>query len=556
MKGHTGRRGSVALWTGLFALLTAGAAKAQPIEVTNSGATQEISWTDAEGKPRSVRIPNDNIAISRYEYVLDEPIVDTATPGQGIGRMVHHGGCFATTSNAAKSVERTLALDGDHHTIVRTTFRLATCDDPNVDWRITADYLFQTGKDEFIQTVAYDLSDLPAGRTINDDMRGPYSQTDWPKSNRISGMGWGTQFKFRTTSPLPAQGDAWSYGGVRVDWEWDKPNRIPYVWAWVDPQLGNIDREMGVVQNQSYDEQSFGGGFYAGDGKTWDQAPPTSGSTLPEVWSLPTQMAGYDSNYHSGRITWGAPYGVFNNNHSNDTGTIPDMGANFFPVNAWSWTHVVGKYTERRLERVVQDTEAIYDTELTASVGQVITEGPRGAGDFVGPTLGEMPTIAYAVPGYDFVYRTWNVEAASNEVQAKLSIDGQGLERPTFVFHNVDEHAATSPALWIDGAALTPDRDFYSSYSKSEQKLWVTFNGVLSRGEHTMSVTASPAPGTPRTSQDEPRSDSNSHSKSPASPTTSCNLMKKEGEKQPPAALAALLLGVWVGTRRRWRKRR
>lgn len=452
--------------------------------------TRAITWTDRSGAERTVHVLTDNHRIVRYEYSIDgEQVVDDAVGDYGIGNFVNHGGCDAgavVTWVGVLDYSAEAVLTGPHHFIWRSTFRFSMCTHPDVAWRVTNEYLFVTGEDGFVQTASYDSSDLDSGLEVGDDMRGPYNQTTWPGDGPISGFGWGSEYKFVTLEPIP-DGDANVAGGVAVAWDWSEPNSIPYVWEWADPaQGGAVDREYGIVQNQPYREQDFGGGFY-GCSDCFPAPPPTEGEALPAAWAMPSQMSSYDSNYRSGRITWGQTYGTFENGHPNDTGNVADMGDHFRPVNAWSWTHVVGKFSDAGVSARVRDTENAYATSFTAEVGHVHTEGPRGPGDFVGPAVESMPQIAWSNPGFDFVYRTWNVTAEDGTATVTFDVR-ESLRHPVIVIH---EFPARAPSVVLDGAELLHETDYYASYDSAGQKLWLTLARDLGNGPHTLDVEAS-----------------------------------------------------------------
>lgn len=472
-------------------LLHAAVSVAAPISTASAEvdgtATQAITWTDRSGAARTVHVLTDNHRIVRYEYRLDgDQVVDDAVGNYGIGNFVNHGGCDAgavVTWQGVRDYSAEAVLTGPHHFIWRSTFRFSMCTNPDVAWRVTNEYLFVTGEDGFIQTASYDSSDLDDAEEVGDDMRGPYNQTTWPGAGPISGFGWGSEYKFVTLGPI-GDGDANVAGSVAVAWDWSEPNSIPYVWEWADPaQGGAVDREYGIVQNQPYYEQDFGGGFF-GCAECFPVPPPTQGEALPAAWAMPSQMNSYDSNYRSGRITWGQTYGTFENGHPNDTGTIASMGDHFRPVNAWSWTHVVGKFSAGGVAARVRDTENAYATSLTADVGRVNTEGPRGPGDFVGPRVGTMPRVTWSNPGFDFVYRTWNVTAEGGAAVVTFDVH-DSLRHPVMVLH---DFPGGEPAVELDGTALEHESDYYASYDSDGRRLWLTLARTLESGEHTLEI--------------------------------------------------------------------
>jgi hypothetical protein len=464
-----------------------------------------IEWTDGSGNRRTVSILGDNLRIVRHGYVVEgEEVLDEAVGDYGIGNLVHHGACGAVTSwDAVLEYSAEAVLAGPNHYVFRSTFLLPMCDFPELRWRVTNDYLFTTGEDSFIQAVAYDSSELDSGTDMFDDMRGPYNQMNWPKDGVITGFGWGTEYRFVTTGPI-GDGDANVGGAVVVPWNWTEPNTIPYVMEWATPSEGGaVDREVGIVQNQPYVEQDFGGGYYGCGADCWATPPPLTGDAMPASWAVPTQLSAYDSNYRSGRITWGGVYGAFQNGHANDTGSIADMGDHFRPVNAWSFTHVVGRHTDQVVGSRVTDTENLYASTLEAVTGTVKTEGPRGPGNFVGPSVGSMPEVPYSNPGLDFVYRSWNVEADGGVASVVLDVSGS-LRSPTFVVHEFPDGA---PALELDGVALTQDGDVFVSYDVGTGRLFVTLAATLNEGEHVLTVSADgevPVPSEPEPAGAEP----------------------------------------------------
>ncbi|QQR89898.1 MAG: hypothetical protein IPJ88_17290 [Myxococcales bacterium] len=471
-----------------FALALTNNSLAQSLSVDeNDDGQTRVSWLDSAAEPRSVRIRNDQITTTEQSYLVDGITISDQALLEG-GRMVHHGSCTQgyTSSDAGTELVASVVFSAKHHALVRRSFRLASCSMPSLVWRITNDYFFQDGSDGYIQTVAYDSSDIADDVELGDDMRGPYSQFDWPKNGIITGMAWGTQYKFETTSALTGSGDPSTENGVQVNWDWSTPNTIPYVMSWASPSEGGaVDREVGVVQNQSYQEQDMGGGYYDG-GDSWASAPPLSGSSLPAVWALPTQMSGYDSSYSSGRITWGGVYGAFNNGHSNDTGTL-SMGSNFRPVNAWSWTHVVGKHSDAPVKKILRTIESTYQTKLTALAGNVWTEGPRGPGNFVSERLGAMPTTEYLVPGYDFVYRAWRVDALDDVATLRFELPANTqLSSATIIVSNYT--AQTAPDLYYDASLLQDSADYYASLVPSENALYLTLRQAIEAGVHVVDI--------------------------------------------------------------------
>ena len=122
---------------------------------------------------------NNRPAATRVTYYIGGVLITDNEVSHTIGEMVDHGTCGATVSSgSSSSVVTSVPLAGANHYIFRYTFREAMCSEAGMQWRICEDWEFITGRDDFIETVAYDSSDVPAATFMGDDLRGPYSQTD------------------------------------------------------------------------------------------------------------------------------------------------------------------------------------------------------------------------------------------------------------------------------------------------------------------------------------------------------------------------------------------
>jgi hypothetical protein len=461
-----------------------------------------LTWTDSSGKPRSMTFSPKRPQVTQMSYFVDGSLVTDKELNHAVGEMVDHGSCGATVSSQKSSnVVKSVALAGADHYIVRYTFKEARCGSGGF-WQVTEDWEFVNGQDAYIETVAYDSSDLPADKKMVEDLRGPYSQTTWPGGGPVSGVAWGDEWKFSTTSPINCGACTYSCGPAaktpcKTTWTYGGSNTIPYVWSWASPGVGGavVDREWGIVQNLPTQVMDFGGAYYGAGGMPTVAAikAGAKGDVMPECWAVPGQHNCYDSAWNSGRTTWGAPYAVFNNGHSNASYTMT-MGDLFRPVAGWSWMNLIDKYSSGGVRKLVEDTENIFKSSLTAKVGKVITQGPRGPGNYVGPGVGGqvtksvMPTLTYSNPGFDHIYRTWNLEAAQGNADFSLKVSG-GLTHPSFVIFSFP---ASAPCrVTLGGIAQVQGKDYMADYDAPSKKLWLTFNKNLAAGDQAIQILSS-----------------------------------------------------------------
>ena len=473
-------------------------------------ACDTVTWLDANGQSRTVWIKSSSPGayITRYTYYAGATLVDARVrenyPPWGFLVLTNHWmpdttGNFVTSCNASDltvPLTRSIPFQGAHHLIWRGTFRMRmnpTATGPFADWYNDVDYLFQDGRNDFVFTCAYDSSDMPQA-SLRSDIRGPYGDFDFDgngsANEAISGLGWGTKFKFRTTSaPLSASSS----------WDYSQTNNIPYVWQWKDAGAG--DREFGLVQNQPYKDQGAGCEYHTG---SMIAQPPSTGAGLPDgsnyFLGLPYQMNSYGSSaiYVGERFTWGSVYhnawglfnngkGVFEEGHGEALGSLlygtAQNGFMQYPVNAWSHNVLIDRYSDSGLTNLVADTDRAYGCTLTASVGSVIVSGPRGPGSYVAPATGSMPTVTYSRPGLDFVYRAWTLQASAGAVTASLAVPAGGLDRPTFIFKGV----SAVPCLFqLDGVAQMNGTDYFGSLDVGQSLYYVTFNKAFAAGTRNL----------------------------------------------------------------------
>ena len=369
----------------------------------NNNPCDIISWMDSMGKPRVLWIVKGTPGafVSRYTYYVKGQLVDARPrenyPPWGFLVLANHwhpensgnfvtsaGNSSAGSSSYLSKVTPKVAFTGQNHLVWQGSFKMRM-DPANAmqGFYITIQYFIVNGRDDFTWSVAYDGGDAPEGYIWSDN-RSPYGDFDFDgdgsSNEALSGLGWGTLYRFKTLG---------SHLGKDSAWDYMQPNTIPYIWMWKDTTMN--DREMGIVKNQPYSEQNSGMECHVG-GCGEFAAPPSKGRGMPSNIGC----IGYQLNSYAGftgeRFTWGSNYknawglfgngkGVFENGHGEAFGTY--TYDNQYPVNAWSMNVEIGSWSSQGVPRLVADTESIYASKLTVSAGTAVAQGPRGPGNFL-----------------------------------------------------------------------------------------------------------------------------------------------------------------------------
>ncbi|MBI3857334.1 MAG: hypothetical protein HY293_16730 [Planctomycetes bacterium] len=429
-----------------------------------------VSWTDANGKPRSVafvRADGDHAKFSggyiqRYTYSVDGALRTGFAwdAGQenvsGLGCAVnHHKG--ASTSKA-NSTEATTAFvfEGANHCQLRFHSKYSGA---GQTVGLTIDWFVSQGRNDVLWAVSYDCTGCP---TFNWDARGPYFQFDWDGDGKfyegpISGIRWGDHYKFKTTT----------FSGTSSAWDYSQPNTIPYMALHKDAALGNV--EAGVIQTQPWTVQDAGGYWWAQG--HWGK----SGTGMMENWNCPFQLNAYE-NYSSEKMAWGTNFGYVGNPAYTRLDNKPQAGS---PHQGYSTYIVLNKFSDGLTEAMVASLEAVQKTTLTATKGTVVTSGPRHAG-----LAGD---AAYQPAGWNHIYGAWSVDVdGSNTAALNVAVESGSLLRPLFVFNNFK--GAQAPAIQLNGAALAPGKDVVTSVDSAGCKLWVTLLRDLTGKSNALSL--------------------------------------------------------------------
>jgi len=188
---------------------------------------------------------------------------------------------------------------------------------------------------------------------------------------------------------------------------------------------------------------------------------------MPTDWMWPFQLNQYELPYvtTSHRLAWGENYGAVGQT-SNSAFGVTYSG---YPYFSYTVAMVVAAHSLSPTLDEATQIEHLTGATLTASVGTVATQSNAG----VGRT--DQATLANA--GYDPVYATYKLAAASNQVTATLTPAAGSIASP--VFHVTGFTAAQLSSVSLNGAALTADQDYFATVDAASHELWLTLNGTV-----------------------------------------------------------------------------
>jgi hypothetical protein len=426
-------------------------------------------WRDGACLPRSAAMVHNDVKdptgqwggyLRRYTYELDGAtrVCDGAVVSHpGWGYTVNH---FENSSRDSKQFPgsfRTL-LEGRHHALLEYRWRLDLGGRPVL---ATVHWLFATGKEHPVWAVTFDTS-LLAPNAIRADSRAPYGDLlfDGNANAEISGVSWGDRYEFVTLhSPLT----------MASGWDYTRPNLVPFVRSWTN----SPDAEMGSVQTQTWRQHDAGGNWLYGSwGKSYPEGP------MPQDWNWAYQINQYQLPFttRSHRLAWGTNFGAVGATEYEGYGG--DRKLSGYPYQSYSVFMVLGRHSPSAVLGQVGQVEAFQDVRMTASVGQVLTEGPAG--------VDRVDAVRYEPVGYNPIYATWEVRADGNRARFDFTTGSRPVDSPVFV---VRGYTASSPPARVSlgGVTLVPDVDYFTSLDDAGDAVWLTLARSLS-GTVTLSV--------------------------------------------------------------------
>lgn len=418
--------------------------------------SDRYTWQDRGCRPRSAALVRNDVRdpkgwyggyLCRYTYEVSgatRTCEGASDSHPGWGYTVNHFDGTSRSSREQPGTYRTL-LAGRHHALHEYRWRVDMGGRPV---QVTVHWLFATGRDHPVWAVTFDTSQL-APNALRADSRSPYGDLLYDGNARaeVSGVGWGDRYRFTSLhSPLTP----------RSGWDYTQPNLVPYVLSWTS----SPDAEMGSVQTQTWRQRDAGAGPLYG---RWGQR--AASGPMPTDWQWTYQLNQYELPYttRSHRLAWGTPYGSVGNTQYTAYGN--DRMLSGHPYLSYSVFAVLGLHSTRAVLTQVEQVEAYQQARLTATVGEVLTQGPAG--------VGRSDTAAYEPVGYNPLYATWEARAEGHRAMLLFSPGSRPVDSPMFVLRGYT--ALVPPArVWLDGVELRPDVDYFASVDEPGQALWLT----------------------------------------------------------------------------------
>ena len=425
-------------------------------------------WRDSACRPRSAFMVHNDVEdptgqwggyLRRYTYEIDgvTRTCDGASElHPGFGYTVNH---YDSTSNSSRKAPGTyrVAFVGRHHAIHEYRW---TVDLGGRPVKATVQWFFATGKDHPVWAVTFDSSGL-AANAVKADTRSPYGDMfyDGNVNAEVSGVMWGDRYRFESlNTPFTANSG----------WDYTVPNLVPFTLSWTS----SPDAEMGSVQTQTWAQHDAGQGPFHSSWGTRSEAGP-----MPADWTWTYQLNQYELPFtqKSHRLAWGMNYGAVGNSSYTGYGGGTFSG---YPYQSYSVFVALGRHSSRTVLSQVEQVEAFQDLKLTATVGQVITQGPAG--------VGRSDLITYNPVGYNPIYATWEARAASNKAQLGITLATKTVDSPMFVLRDYTAPVPPTRVL-LNGVELRADLDYFASVDETADALWLTLARPLS-GTSTLSI--------------------------------------------------------------------
>jgi phage-related protein len=405
-------------------------------------------------------------------FVGDQERVATGT---GVNNMLNGWGYVLShydkqVTRSADTVGRhRQVFVGRHHAIHEFSWDLPIGDS---FVKVTVHWFFATGRDHPVYAITFDSHvTVPKGLTVLVDSRAPYGEIAWDGDGTnalVDGVQWGDKYRFFTRDePLTAQSR----------WDYSQPNTVPHALTY----SRSADAEMGSVQTLSWSQQSTGGTwFYDNWGRTSETRNDTGGFgtwKMPANWNWPYQLCQYEmDDFHptrSKRLAWGLMYGAVGK--SSYWGYGYEKLLSSHPYQSYSVFMVMGRQSSADVLAQVTQVERLLQAQLSATVGQVVTQGPGG--------VARQDTVAYPVAGYNDTYGVHELQAdRTGGFTLTLNAAGGALRNPIFLIRKM---GGVPARLSLDGTELVADQGYFASYDAYSDTVWLTLNRVWS-GSHTL----------------------------------------------------------------------
>lgn len=466
----------------------------------NNLASRTVVWNDDGNEPREAVMIDQRPAGAGYLRRLTYRVggVDRVCTGvdggpiQGFGYVTNHlgdpgdfGGAWGNWSPGVAGTT-SVPLAGQHHVIIQysmPTFPLGGRTIPT-----TVAWFFATGRSHPIWTVSQDARAHPQGN-LGGDARSPYGEMafagDIDNGRRIAGVSWGDTYKFFTVVNNTTQESTLLENSS--GWRYNQTNTIPYVLAWteiVDAEQGSVATLPISLQDQGSDSREFPQTGFGKNQQDLNGPLPRDDDWAYQLMNYPEPPNGGTTNK---KMAWGTNAGALGgfDNYCDMCGfnlaefsrhrdsTTPFTGTRENGLLLAYSTFVVfgphaGSYLTGSTGQTVREMENVQLATLSAAVGSVRTQGPRGVGSAANAT------ITYQPAGYNPIYATWEVNSSANASTMTLTpANGAPLSNPIFVLHG---YTSASPpnAVSLNGVPGVSGADYLVSVDTTNQRLWLT----------------------------------------------------------------------------------
>ncbi|MFP2927514.1 hypothetical protein ACLESO_20420 [Pyxidicoccus sp. 3LG] len=422
------------------------------------------AWRDTDCRPRSAALVRNDASdpagwnggyLRRYTYETAGATrtcdgAQAGVPGWGmVVCHLHQGASWGNWTEGVRGTWRTV-FEGRHHALHEFRWTLPLDGHP-ID--VTVHYLFATGRSHPLYAITHDAARAPAD-VLQADVRSPYGDLyfDGNANAEIAGLGWGDRYRFQSLASPVTMASGWDYS---------TPNVVPYTRMWT----ATPDAEMGVVQTQTWQQKPSGGYWLYPEQGTRNAAGP-----MPQDWNWTYQLNQYElpTTTRSHRMAWGSNFGAVGQRQFPRYGDDGNLSG--YPYQSYSVFMVMDPHAADPVLKQAAEVEAWQGVQLTATEGTVLTRGPGG--------VGRDDAVTYDVPGYNPVYATWEVQAASNRATLRFEAGTRTLTHPVVVLRGYTASAAPT-RVTLDGQALAADADFFASVDEATDSLWLTVNRAL-----------------------------------------------------------------------------
>lgn len=487
---------------------------------STSGFSADVyAWDDASCARRGVDLARNTGGgtlaryggeIEMYRY-SDSQGAHALTGPEGFGTIVGHLNGYGTGNGEDDSPLGTSGCDGtpcnhnpayatifagDHHAIHEYSYNYPRwgSDGVRYDVPVTIQWVMATGRSDMLFSVSFDLS-AAAANVIKSDSRAPYGELYLSDQGdrTAGGVFWANTYRLFSNDTMAASAGGFT---LNVGWKCTEANTAAaYTGQYELASEGRAETGLSGVRILA--KQDAGGYSNSPTTLNKDNWAGTTTHTCKQLYDHPTHACAFpapewpfqameygasdaDTVYHyDNKLTWGSDWGTLGQQSFTSNNGTPVTG---WPRVSYSVFYIMGDHTQTPVLDTAAEAETVDATVLTASVGSVLTSGPAG--------VARTDSVDYAPTGFNHIYATWEVAAASNQAVLQMAVPlttptygHAGLRHPMFVVHGL---TGLMPVR-LDGALLVSGSDYFASVRLDNGDVWITLNATLT-GTHQLRI--------------------------------------------------------------------